>query len=76
MVIEQKQRQQDGAERIDMLQRVEGDPPLRIGRVVAAKPGDETVGGFMEGDGDQHRQGQDRQDQHGPAEIKAVHCRP
>lgn len=51
---DQYQRQQDGAERIDMLKRVECDAAHHPGRVVAKVPRGITVGGFVEGDSKDH----------------------
>ena len=69
---QKERRQKDGAERIDMLERVEGDPAQALCRVVAKPPGDPAVCRFVEGDGDQDRQDPDgnREADLLPIEIK------
>ena len=53
-VREQQHGGQDhGAERVDMLQRVEADAPKLPGGVVTEPVCDKAVRGLMEGDGDQ-----------------------
>ena len=65
---EQQQRgQDDGAERVDMAERVEADAPLPRRRFVAEEAGDVSVRGLVEGDGDQNRQQPDRN------EVRQVH---
>jgi hypothetical protein len=49
---QQDGRHDQGAERIDVPQRVEADPALVPGGVVAEMMRDKAVGGFMKGDGD------------------------
>ena len=52
----QHQRHQDGAYRVYVFDRVERDAPHRIGGAVAKVARRVTVGGFVHGDGEQHRQ--------------------
>ena len=49
-------RQQDGAERIDVLERVEADAPQFPGGIVTEAVRDKGVGGLMKRDGKDHRQ--------------------
>ena len=53
---QQHGRQQQGAERIDMLERIETDAAPLPGGVVAEMVRDKAVGGLMKGDGDDQRQ--------------------
>ena len=57
---QQQARQNHGAERVDMLERIEADPAKLLGGVVAEPVGDKRVGGLVEGDGDEERQDPDR----------------
>src|ERR1700687_466035 len=68
---QQHRRQYQGAERVDMLERIEADPAAVVGGVVAEGMRDEPVCGLMEGDGDDERQYPDRQVVEGD-----VHRRP
>src|SRR3954447_24546239 len=49
------QGQDHRPERVDVLDRVEGQPPRLLGGRVAETPGDETVRNFMEHDRDHQR---------------------
>ena len=57
---QQQAGENDGAEGVDMLERIEADPAELLGGVVAEPVGDKGVGGLMEGDGDHERQHPDR----------------
>src|SRR5690242_4500255 len=58
--------QKNCANWIDVLQRVEAHPTQPRGRIVAAGPSDECMGGLMESDGDDGGQQPDRNGvQHG-----------
>jgi len=50
------QRHQDGAHRVDVLDRIKRDTPLQSRRHVAEEACDVAVSGFMQGDGKNHRQ--------------------
>ena len=53
---EEQRRQKDGAERVDMLQRVEGDTPCPPGRIVAQMPGDKSVRRLVKCHGENNRE--------------------
>ena len=53
---QEQRRHQDGAEQVDVLQRIEGDAAQAIGGVVAQAVGDEAVRGLVQRDGDHDRQ--------------------
>ena len=57
---QQHARQDHGAERVDMPERIEADPAELPGGFVAEPMRDKGVSGLMEGDGDQERQHPDR----------------
>ena len=51
----------DRAERIDVLERIEGEPTRTLGRVVAAPQSDHTVAHLVEDDGgDEHEEEDER----------------
>jgi hypothetical protein len=58
---QQHARQNQGAERIDVLERVEGDPAALPGGVVAERVRDKTMRRLVEGDGDDQRHDPDRE---------------
>ena len=52
---DQQRGQENRAERVDVLQRIEAHPALAPGRVVAEKTRDEAVRGLVKGDRDDKR---------------------
>ena len=56
---QQDSRQDQRAERIDMLERIEADAAPISGGVVAKMVRDEAVSGLVKGDGDHERQDPD-----------------
>ena len=57
---QQHARQNHGAERIDMLDRIEADPAKLPGGIVAEPVGHKGVRGLVEGDGDEEGEHPDR----------------
>ncbi|MEJ2015317.1 MAG: hypothetical protein P8X61_06785 [Limibacillus sp.] len=63
---DQEARYHDGAEKVDMAERIEADAVLPLGRIVAQFPGDIAVSGLVQGDGEdkgQHPRGDGQQRQ-------------
>ena len=67
-----KQRQDDGAKRIDMVERVERDAAARTGRLVAERPGRGGVRAFVDHDTHDDGDGADEQIH----EVAAGHVTP
>ena len=57
---QQHARHQHRPDRVDVLQRVQRNAAQHPGRLVAEQAGDIAVGGFMQGDREDHRHGHER----------------